>query len=90
MINQSKLRSYRTAPRYKFGFEVPRDHKHAMSIDKRNRNTKWRDSKKIEIGSPDEYETFEDLGEDGVPPEGYRKIPSHFVYDVKHDGRFKS
>jgi Reverse transcriptase (RNA-dependent DNA polymerase) len=23
-------------------------------------------------------------------PEGYTKIPTHFVYDVKHDGRHKS
>ena len=32
-INQAKLRSFRTAPRYKYGFEVPRDYRHALSLD---------------------------------------------------------
>ena len=30
MANQAKLRSYRSAPRYKYGFEVPRDYGHAL------------------------------------------------------------
>ena len=40
MANQAKLRSFRLAPKYKYGFEVPRDYKHAKELDERNGNTK--------------------------------------------------
>jgi hypothetical protein len=36
------------------------------------------------------YKTFIDNGKGGIPPEGYKKICCHMVYDVKHDGRHKS
>ena len=34
MVNQAKLRSYNTAPRYKYGFEVPRTYEQALRLDK--------------------------------------------------------
>jgi len=37
-----------------------------------------------------EYKTFKDLGKGVKPPDGYRKIRVHLVFDVKHDGRHKS
>jgi predicted NAD-dependent protein-ADP-ribosyltransferase YbiA (DUF1768 family) len=36
MVNQAKLRSYNTEPRYKYGFEVPRTYEEALPLDKRN------------------------------------------------------
>ena len=33
MANQAKLRSFRTAPKYQYGFEVPRDYNHAVQIE---------------------------------------------------------
>ena len=30
------------------------------------------------------------MGKDAKPPEGYKKISAHFVYDVEHDGRHKA
>ena len=41
--NQAKLRSYRTSPKHKFGYEIPRknDYEHAVSTDKNNGNHKW-------------------------------------------------
>ena len=39
MVNQAKLRSYRTAPKYMFGCEVPRDYAHAEILDGQNGNT---------------------------------------------------
>ena len=39
-INQAKLRSYRCAPKYKFGYVVPRDYKHVMLLDTANGNKK--------------------------------------------------
>ena len=41
MANQAKLRSFWLAPRYKYGFEVPCNFKHAKELDKKNGNTKW-------------------------------------------------
>jgi len=40
MVNQAKLKSFRLAPRYKYGYEVPRDYDHAVELDKRCGNTK--------------------------------------------------
>ena len=49
--NQAKLRSYRTAPKYKFGYQHPRnnDYEHALSLDKHNGNNKWAEAIKLEI-----------------------------------------
>ena len=88
MANQAKLRSYNRAPKFKYGFEVPRDYKHAMWLDRRNGNTKWLDATKLEMGQLDDYSTFRDVGK--TIPDGHKKIRVHLVYDVKHDGRHKA
>ena len=92
MINQAKLRSYQTAPKYKYGFEVPKNYAHAMRLDKQNKNTKWKDAADLEIKQITEYKTFMDHGHHSKvpPPTGYKKIRVHFVFDVKHDGRHKA
>ncbi len=36
------------------------------------------------------YDSFKSLGKGAPIPEGYTKIPCHFVYDIKHCGRYKS
>ncbi len=90
MANQAKLWSYRTAPHYKYGYKVPRDYNHAVELGKRNGNTKWQDSTALEMSQLHEYKTFKDLGKGGKPPDGYRKIRVHLVFDVKHDGHHKS
>ncbi|KAG7357923.1 hypothetical protein IV203_014510 [Nitzschia inconspicua] len=43
MANQAKLRSFRTAPRYMYGIEIPRDYQHALELDRKNGNTLWQD-----------------------------------------------
>ena len=88
MANQAKLRSYNSAPKFKYGFEVPRDYKHAVWLDKRNGNTKWAEATQLEMTQLDDYSTFKDVGK--VIPDGYKKIRVHLVYDVKHDGRHKA
>ena len=90
MANQAKLRSFNSAPRYKYGYEVPRTYDQAVRLDQRNANTKWQDATKTEMAQLDEYDTFKDLGKDAKPPDGYKKIRVHLVFDVKHDGRHKS
>ena len=86
MINQAKLKSARTKPVYKYGFQVPRNHAKAVKIDKKFGNTEWVDVEKLEIKQLMEYKAFKDLSPDAAILEGHTKIPAHFVYDVKHDG----
>ena len=76
IVKQAKLRSFRTMPKYKYGFLVPNDYNHALEIDRRNGNTKWRDSIALELQQLDDYDTFKDLGhkDDVEAPNGYIKI----------------
>jgi len=90
MVTQAQLRSYRTALRYKYSYEVPRDYNNAVEPNKRNGNTKWQESTALEMSQLHEYKTFKDLGKAEKPPEGYWKICAHLVFDVKHDGRHRS
>ena len=90
LANQAKLKSYRTARRYKYGYEVPNNHADAMAIDEMNHNTRWADAEKSEIGQLMNFDSFEDMGKGVPPPEGYKKIRCHMVYDVRHDGSAKA
>ena len=92
LVNQAKLKSHRTAPKYMFGYEVPRDYKHAVILDTQNGNTKWQDCTALEMQQLAEYQTFASLGlaHRTRIPEGYKKIRVHLVYAVKHDGRHKA
>ena len=90
MANQAKLRSYRTAPKYMYGIEIPRDYQHALELDRRNGNTKWQDATELEKQQLFEYKTFTDIGENQPPPPGYKRIRVHLVYAAKHDGRYKA
>src|SRR5687768_17921135 len=76
--------------KYKYGYEVPRDFRHAVEIDERNGNTKWQDATKLELASMEAYQVFKDQGFKAEPPPGYKVIRVHLIYDVKHDGRHKA
>ena len=54
LVNQAKLRSYRTTPKYKFGYIVSRDYAHAEQLDITNKNDKWKDSVILELGKIDD------------------------------------
>jgi hypothetical protein len=92
MAKQAYLRSFRAAPKYKYGYEVPRDYNDALRLDGIAGNDKWQQAVDLELKQVDEYETFIDCGhKDRVQaPEGYKRIRVHLVFDVKHDGRFKA
>ena len=89
MVNQAKLRSYHTAPCYKYGFEVPRDYAHAMQLDEKNKNTRWKDAVALDFLQIDEYQAFRDHGHHTKAhhPTSYKKICAYLVFDIKHDGR---
>ena len=55
MINQVRLKNFRNRPRYKYGFQVPRDYKEALELDRRNKNSKWKDAIDLELGQIMDY-----------------------------------
>jgi hypothetical protein len=92
MVNQSRIKATRNAPRYKFGYRIPCNYSEAMQFDLMNGNTLWREATDLEMSQLAEYDTFRDLGhkDTAPPPTGYKKTHTHLVYDSKHDGRHKA
>ena len=95
-VKQSRICQVRASVRYQHGFQVPKDYNDAMRLDKENGNTHWQDALDLELTQIHEYKVFKDTGKakfhNGkvVTPDGFQKIRVHFVYAVKHDGRFKA
>jgi hypothetical protein len=90
MVNQSKLRSYKTCKKYMCGVEVPRNYDDCIRLDKLHGNDKWQCATKMEMDQLHEYDTFHDKGVGTAPGEGFKKIIVHLVHAVKHDGRHKA
>jgi hypothetical protein len=90
MANQAKLRSFRMAPRYMYGFKIPRDYPRAVRLDSQNGHTKWQDSTVLKMSQLADYDVFTDKGIDGDPGKDFKKIRVHLIYAVKHDGRDKA
>ena len=95
-VKQSRIQQVRASARYQHGFHVPKVFNDAIRLDKENSNTHWQDAMDLELTQIHEYKVFKDTGKaqfhDGkaVTPDGFQKIRVHFVYAVKHDGKFKA
>ena len=95
-VKQSRIHQVRASARYQHGFQVPKDFNDAISFDKENSNTHWQDEMDLELTQIHEYKVFKDTGKaqfhDGkaVTPDGFQKIRVHFVYEIKHAGKFKA
>ena len=95
-VKQSRIHQARASARYQHGFQVPKDFNDAISLDKENSNTHWQDEMDLELTQIHEYKVFKDTGKaqfhDGkaVTPDGFQQIRVHFVYAVKHAGKFKA
>ena len=95
-VKQSRIHQARASARYQHGFQVPKNFNDAISLDKENSNTHWQDEMDLELTQIHEYKVFKDTGKaqfhDGkaVTPDGFQKIRVHFVYAVKHAGKFKA
>ena len=95
-VKQSRIRQVRASGRYQHGFQVPKDYNDAIRLDKENSSTHSQDAMDLELTQIHEYKVFKDTGkaqfhnEKIVTPDGFQKIRVHFVYAVKHDGRFKA
>src|SRR5210317_116828 len=86
MANQAKLRSFRTAPKYMYGYEIPKHYADALRLDRLHGNTKWQDATKAEMDQLAEYKVFVDMRLGTPIPKGYQKIRVHLVFACKHDG----
>ena len=77
-VKQSRIRQVRASARYQHGFQH------------------WQDAMDLELSQIHEYKVLKDTGKaqfhsgKAVTPDGFQKIRVHFVYAVKHDGRFKA
>jgi hypothetical protein len=91
-VNQAKLKSFHTAPKYKYGYEIPRTYEQAKRIDEKNGNPLWGDVTILALNQIDKYVTFINKGHHSKvsPPAGFKRIRVHIVYDVKHNGRHKA
>ena len=84
-VKQSWIRQVRASARYQHGFQVPKDYNDAIRLDKKNSNTHWQDAMSLELTGKAQFHNGK-----AVTPDGFQKIRVHFVYAVKHDGRFKA
>ena len=84
-VKQSWIRQVRASARYQHGFQVPKDYNDAIRLDKENSNTHWQDAMVLELTGKAQFHNGK-----AVTPDGFQKIRVHFVYAVKHDGRFKA
>ena len=96
-IKHSRHHQVRAAIWYQYGFEVTRDNKNALRIDKQNRNTKWQEAIDLELDQIKEYQVFKDVGPTSFDcsklknlPKDHQKIKVDFVFTVKHDGNHKA
>ena len=94
MLKKSKYRHAKASRKY---VEVPRDYAHALQLDIQDGNNKWNDAIDLEIEPIKKYQLFKDYGKTfyekdkiGNASKGYQKIRVHFVFDVKHCGKFKT
>ena len=55
LMNQAKLRSYRTVPKYMFCFQVLSNYAHAIELDIQNKNTKWQDCTVLKMEALKKY-----------------------------------
>jgi hypothetical protein len=76
--------------KYKFGVEVPKNRRHALELDKLNKNDGWKHSIKLELKQILDYKVFILWPKGKPPPPGYKRIPYNIIFDVKFDGRLKS
>jgi hypothetical protein len=69
----------RLAPKYRYGFEIPRHFKHAVELDKKHGTTQWVDATSLEMDQLDNYDCFHDQGKGVDIPKGFKKnsSPSH-------------
>jgi hypothetical protein len=84
MVNQSKLRPYKTHKKSMYGFTISLlGYEDATSLDKLHGNDKGQNATKLEMDQLHEYNTFHDKGIGTTPGEEFKKIRV-LVYACNH------
>ena len=76
--------------RFKFGVEAVNSSKHTLELNLKERNNLWKKAIEAELDQINKYKTFRVLSNDEPTPVGYKRIPYHFVFDVRIDGQRKA
>ena len=87
MLKQARIAPGKRIPKYKFGVQIPNGYSEVEIIDKRNKDTKWKDACSKELDLLNDYKCFEDAGKYAPTPKGYQRIKLLWVFDVKQDLR---
>ena len=74
----------------KFGYQVPRNLRDAYNLGTKDGNNKWAEAIRVEVNKLKEYDVFQAMAEGVGAPEGYSRIPLHWVFNVKHDFRHQA
>ena len=69
---------------------APMNYEHAKRLNNVNKNTNWQDSTNLEMSQLDEYDTFISHCYGKTAPQGYKKVRTHHMVDIKYDGRNKA
>jgi Reverse transcriptase (RNA-dependent DNA polymerase) len=81
LIRASKSKHYMTG--FKFGIRLPRTMEDAVQFDAEDKTTFWRDAIDKELNNVRVAFDIKDEGEQAPP--GYKKIPIHWIFDIKMD-----
>jgi hypothetical protein len=73
-----------------FGVEIPCNVKHALELDRANRNHLWKDSIEAELKQINDFRTFQRLKKGESLSSAYQRIPYFIVFAAKFDGRRKA
>lgn len=76
--------------KFKFGVQVPKRIRQALSFYMKNNNGLWGEAMKKEMVELMKIKTFIIVDDIGKIPKAYQYIPAHFVFDIKVDGRHKA
>jgi hypothetical protein len=90
IVNQSKLRSYKTCKKHMCGIETPQNCEDCIRLNELHGNDKWQNTTKLGMGQLHEQDALQDKGVGTTPGEGLKKIQVHLVHAVKHDGCHKA
>ena len=92
LVKHAKLHSLKYSPRYKYGFEIPKNYKDAERLGIKNGNHDWMNTNKLEHKQLAEYNVFKNRGPFAgyMIPRGYQLIRVHTIFDVKVDGQHKA
>jgi len=92
LVRQAKMRSFKSAPHYKFGHQIRANYDEAVAFDMANGNTKWQEATTLKMMQLFDYDCFKDGGIHGEAPnpKGYKKMRGRLAFDWKHNGCHKA